>query len=93
MESIAQALSNPFFGIDRVYFATRRYSEHSLMRSYYVWLERKNSFRRFFSGDSIPLDGVRELLKETPFIPVQATKKDLKVLEAKHIPFVALKKK
>ena len=93
MESIAQALSNPFFAIDRVYFATRRYSEHSQMRSYYVFLERKNSVRRFFSGDSIPLESVAELLKETPFIPVQATKKDLKVLEAKHIPFVALKKK
>ena len=93
MEGIAQALSNPFFGIDRIFFATRRYSEHSLMRSYYVFLERKNSFRRFFSGDSIPLEGVAELLKETPFHPVQATKKDLKVLEAKHIPFVSLKKK
>ena len=63
------------------------------MRSYYVFLERKNSVRRFFSGDSIPLESVAELLQETPFIPVQATKKDLKVLEAKHIPFVSLKKK
>ena len=90
-ESIAQALSNPFFGINGVYFATRRYGSHSQMRTYYIFLKRKNGFRRFVTGDSIPLSGVEELLSETPFHVSQATKQDLKVLEAKHIPFVKLK--
>ena len=40
---------------------------------------------------TIPLSSVEELLSETPFHVSQATKQDLKVLEAKHIPFVKLK--
>jgi len=90
-DGIAQALSNPFFAVERIYFATKRYGSHSQMRTYYVFLKRKNNFRRFISGDSIPLSGVEELLAETPFHVCQATKKDLKILEAKGIPGVELK--
>ena len=88
---IRKLLSDDALGVERIYFVTRCYREFSLLRTYFIFLTRSGK-KAFLYGDGYPQEFVN-YIQETPFIPVQATKKDLKVLEAKHIPFVSLKKK
>lgn len=86
---IRKLLSGGCLSVERIYFVTRRYRESSLLRTYFIFLKRSRK-KTFLYGDCYPQEFVN-YIRESPFIPVQATKKDLKVLEAKHIPFVKIK--
>ena len=86
---IRKLLSDPYGSVERIYFVTRRYRESSLLRTYFIFLKRSRK-KTFLYGDCYPQEFVN-YIRESPFIPVQATKKDLNVLEAKHIPFVKIK--
>ena len=86
---IRKLLSDPYGSVERIYFVTRRYREFSLLRTYFILLKRSRK-KTFLYGDGYPQEFVN-CIKESPFIVYEATKKDLKVLEAKHIPFVKIK--
>ena len=86
---IRKLLSDPYGSVERIYFVTRCYRESSLLKTYFIFLKRSRK-KTFLYGDCYPQEFVN-YIRESPFIPVQATKKDLKVLEAKHIPFVKIK--
>ena len=86
---IRKLLSGGCLSVERIYFVTRRYRESSLLRTYFIFLKRSRK-KTFLYGDCYPQEFVN-YIRESPFIPVQATKKDLNVLEAKHIPFVKIK--
>ena len=53
--------------------------------------EFKDKKKTFLYGDGYPQEFVN-YIQESPFVVCEATKNDLKVLEAKHIPFVKIKK-
>ena len=89
-KSIRELLSFGFLGVERVYFVTRRYRGSSLIVSRFVYLKR-SKLKMFLSGPGYP-EEFAEYMKDTPFHEVRiAGKKDLKVLEAKHIPFLKVK--
>ncbi len=86
---IRKLLSDDCISVERIYFVTRRYRESSLLRTYFIFLKRSRK-KTFLYGDGYPQEFVN-LIQESPFWVCEATKKDLKVLEAKHIPFVKIK--
>ena len=89
---IAEYLSGESLGIDRAYFVTRRYTD-AWSPQRYVYLKRKNNLRRFLTDDQTLANRINACTLDLPvqFLAKVATKKDLKFLEAKHIPFVKIK--
>ena len=86
---IRKLLSDDCLGVERIYFVTRRYRESSLMVTYFIFLKRSRK-KMFLYGNGYPQEFVN-YIQESPFRVCEATKKDLKVLEAKHIPFLKVK--
>jgi hypothetical protein len=87
---IRKLLSDDYLSVERIYFVTRCYRESSLLRTYFIFLKRSKK-KTFLYGDGYPQEFVN-YIQESPFVVCEATKNDLKVLEAKHIPFVKIKK-
>lgn len=89
-KSIRKILSDDYLSVERIYFVTRRYRESSLMRTYFIFLQRSGK-KIFLYGEGCPPEFV-EYVRDSPFIVCEATKRDLKILEAKHIPSVKIKR-
>ena len=92
-EKIAEYLSAQSLGIDRAYFVIRRYS-NAWSPDRVLYLKRKNNLRRFLTDDQTLANRINGYTLDLPvqFLAKVATKKELKVLEAKHIPFVRIKR-
>lgn len=89
-KNVRKLLSDDFLGIERIWFVTRCYPESSLLRTYFVYLKR-SKLKMFLSGTGYP-EEFANYIADSPFIVRLASKKDLKILEAKHIPFVKVRR-